>query len=66
MNVRLHRRAKASWERLNEIYPEIVTESTNIETQPNELLNKDHFWWPGVASYINQNEPEPMYMIHNI
>ena len=61
INVRLHRRAKGSWERFKNIYQELALRSENVETQENEDRNNDHFWWPRVGNYVQQPEPEPRY-----
>ena len=61
INVRLFRRAKDSWERFRNVYPEIATRSETIEIQQGEEVNKDHLWWPRVAKYIARDEPQPIY-----
>ena len=57
INTRMYNRTKKTWEKFEEINPELVTTSNNINT--NEI--RDHFWWRRIASYLQQEEPNPQY-----
>ena len=57
INTRIHNRATKTWEKIRELYPEIVTRSENI----NQNTTPDHYWWPRIAKYVNQQQPQPQY-----
>ena len=57
INTRIHNRATKTWEKIRELYPEIVTRSENI----NQNVTPDHYWWPRIAKYVNQQQPQPQY-----
>lgn len=57
LNVRLHRLANKTWEKLRLLDPELVNYSQELDTRE----GRDHNWWPRLSSIITQNQPRPVY-----
>ena len=63
INVRLWRRAKTCWEKLEEIKPEICERSREI-SQDDGRRFPDHRWWQRMyESQSDEDEPEPLYVL---
>ena len=58
INVRMHRRATKTWNKLRNINREL-TERSSLEDD-NDLA-KDHYWWNRVSPYVNMDEPAAWY-----
>ena len=57
INVRFHRRAEAVWRKLEELRPELVTESNSLNNRQHQ---RDHYWWKRLSPYI-LNPPDPSF-----
>ena len=57
INVRLHRLANRVWDKLANIAPNIVEESSQLTAENPQ----HHYWWNRVDPYVNGPEPEPLY-----
>ena len=57
MNVRLHRLANRSWDRLSNIDPQIIDQSAEMNV--NGMRN--HAWWSRLSTLINADSPAPRY-----
>ena len=57
LNVRMMRRAKNTWEKLQNIEPELG----DMTAQMNGDQTTDHYWWRRVGAYVEQEDPEPDY-----
>ena len=58
INVRLHRRGKKTWNKLENFEPDL-TERSLLESEDN--TRKDHYWWARLATSLAVDEPEPIY-----
>lgn len=57
LNVRLHRLANRSWDRLSVSDPGIVEQSNAL----NQMNGRDHFYWRRLSPYIEGEQPRPVY-----
>ena len=57
INVRNYNRATKSWENFKDLYPELVQESEQIDSN----IIKDHYWWQRIAKYIQAGIPAPQF-----
>ena len=58
INIRIYKRAQATWERFRNLNPELAEISQQIDEEIGQI-NRDHYWWPRVGAYINKVELEP-------
>ena len=65
MNVRLWRRTKKTWEKLETLKPDLVEKSRALNDR-NQNFTPDHYWWRRLGVIENQEEPEPKYVKREI
>ena len=58
INVRLHRLANKTWDRLCNIDNPTYEQTT---AEDNDPTKRDHNWWPRISPFVNQDTPEPLY-----
>ena len=59
INVRFHRRAQKTWEKLERLEPDLVNRSLQ---ENNDRHRRDHYWWRRIAADIENDIPEPVYV----
>ena len=57
-NENMYRRAKKTWEKLQEIDETLCEKSMEANTEQNR---NDHNWWRRVAPYVAEDDPEAEY-----
>ena len=57
INVRLHKRANSTWERVARVNPALI-ENSKLESLNRE--RKDHLYWPRIEPYTSSEQPEPI------
>ena len=62
INIRIYKRTKASWQKFEELYPDMANKSLTLNSQRlGDGTEGDHPWWPRIGKYVAQPEPPPSY-----
>ena len=59
LNTRLHRLANRTWDKLAISDPEFIERARQISQAP----GRDHNWWPRLATVIEEEPPEPRFIL---